>query len=127
MKWKSLLVAPDRKFAARFAEGLERFCKGKSEIHCCQGIESGLGLASHHLPVAIFIDEVFGETEISRFIREVRRELPHSVHIMMTDGGGATALQRARQAGAWNYMPKNGLDPAGFGRCLEAVPLLERG
>ena len=118
MALKALLVAQDRQFADRFTKALGSHTKGCGKIHYSDNIDTALYLASHRLPEAIFIDEEFGESDINRFISELRREMPHSVHIMMTNGRGRSALRKALKVGARDYLVKDELCPTEFDRCL---------
>lgn len=118
MELKALLVSPDRQFAERFVNTMDQHIKEVAESHYSQNLDSALYLASHHQPELMFIDETFGEPDLARFVGELRVELPSTVHILLTEEEGRSALVKALCIGARDYLNKDALHPIEFDRCL---------
>ena len=118
MELKALLVSPDRQFAERFVNTMGQHIKEVAESHYSQNLDSALYLASHHQPELMFIDETFGEPDLASFVGELRVELPTTVHILLTEEEGRSALVKALCIGARDYLNKDALHPIEFDRCL---------
>jgi diguanylate cyclase (GGDEF)-like protein len=99
-----LLVAPDESDRLLLGRLLDR---ARADIHWVTGVESALAALGEHPHDAVLIDGPLASPDTLRMLLE---EDPRAQLVVLGDPSGADAVERARESGAADHLPKEGLD-----------------